>query len=121
MPQADPLRDGSPAIELKFFEFRPEGRARIGPLDNLTLGGCVPTKSQRKSIEVPFMSDDKLVSRKEFRAILGRVISCTRGHLDQPGITPFTAEEVYRWFQQITLEDVRAVFGGWEQRNGDAA
>jgi hypothetical protein len=65
------------------------------------------------------MSDDKLVSRQEFRTILASVINCTREHLDQPGITPFTPEEVYRWVQQITLQDVRAVFEGWEQQLTD--
>jgi hypothetical protein len=56
---------------------------------------------------------DNLVSRNEFRSMLASVVACTRAHLDQPGITPFTAEEVFRWFQQITLEDVRAVFDRW--------
>jgi hypothetical protein len=58
---------------------------------------------------------NKLVSPNEFRSMLASVVSCTRAHLDHPGITPFTAEEVFRWFQQITLEDVRAVFDGWQE------
>ena len=57
---------------------------------------------------------DHLSSRKEFRAILSSVVQCTRSSLDTPGITPFTPEEVFHWFQQLTLEDVRAVFDGFK-------
>lgn len=56
-----------------------------------------------------------LTSRKEFRTILSAVARCTRSNLDRPGVTPFTPEEVFRWFQQITIEDVRAVFDEWKE------
>ncbi len=60
---------------------------------------------------------DNLSSRNEFRSILSSVVRCTRGNLDKPGISPFTPEEVFAWFQQITIEDVRAVFDGFEQND----
>lgn len=56
---------------------------------------------------------DQLSSRDEFRSILSTVVHSTRENLDRPGITPFSPEEVFRWFQQITLQDVQAVFNAW--------
>ena len=64
----------------------------------------------RRELQCPRM--DHLTSRKEFRLILSSVVRCTRANLDRPGITPFTPEEVFHWFQRITLEDVRAAFEG---------
>jgi hypothetical protein len=58
-----------------------------------------------------------LNSRNEFREILSSVIQCARGNLDKPGISPFTPEEVFAWFQQITIDDVRAVFEGLERND----
>jgi len=50
-----------------------------------------------------------LVDRTEFRAVLKEVVNCVREHLDQPGITPLTAEQILLWFQNVTLEDLRIV------------
>jgi hypothetical protein len=50
-----------------------------------------------------------LVDRTEFRAVLKEVVHCVREHLDKPGITPLTAEQIQLWFQNVTLEDLRIV------------
>lgn len=58
----------------------------------------------------------KLISRTEFRAVLRSVVRCLRGELNVPGLAPLNAEEIYFWFQNITLEDIEAV-----QKEIDAA
>jgi len=60
---------------------------------------------------------DRFTSRKEFRAVLSSVVHGTRSSLEEPRISPFTPEELFRWFQQITLEDVQAIFAEWEEEN----
>ncbi len=50
-----------------------------------------------------------LVDRSEFRAVLKEVVNCVREHLDKPGLTPLTAEQILLWFQNVTLEDLRIV------------
>ncbi len=50
-----------------------------------------------------------LVDRTEFRAVLKEVVKCIRAHLDAPGLTPLTAEQIMFWFQNVTIEDLRIV------------
>lgn len=50
-----------------------------------------------------------LVDRTEFRAVLKEVVNCVREHLDAPGITPLSPEQIMFWFQNVTLEDLRIV------------
>jgi hypothetical protein len=50
-----------------------------------------------------------LVDRTEFRAVLKEVVNCVREHLDKPGITPLTPEQILLWFQNVTLADLQAV------------
>lgn len=64
---------------------------------------------------------DNLTSRNEFRAILASVVHSTRLNLDQCGLAAFTPEEIFRWLQQITLDDVRAVFNDSEIENRRAS
>ena len=50
-----------------------------------------------------------LVDRTEFRAVLKEVVKCMRQNLDLPSLKPLAPEQLMRWFQNITLEDIRAV------------
>jgi hypothetical protein len=52
-----------------------------------------------------------LVDRTEFRSVLKEVVNCVREHLDVPGITPLTPEQILLWFQNVTLADLQAVVG----------
>jgi hypothetical protein len=50
------------------------------------------------------------VSRQQFREILASVVDCLRGHLDIPGVSPFNPTGIAQWLNQVTPEDVAAVW-----------
>jgi hypothetical protein len=52
-----------------------------------------------------------LVDRSDFRAVLKEVIKCLRQNLDVPGVAPLAPEQIMFWFQNVTLEDLRAAVG----------
>jgi len=49
-------------------------------------------------------------TRGEFRAVLRALVSCLRSELEIPGVEPFDPEDLRLWFQNITTEDIRAVW-----------
>jgi hypothetical protein len=53
---------------------------------------------------------DQSVSREEFRKILCKLVACVRTELDVPGVSPFNPTEIVQWLNQITPEDVAAVW-----------
>jgi hypothetical protein len=55
-------------------------------------------------------------SRKQFRQILGSVVDCLRGHLADPGVSPFDPAEIAQWLNQVTAEDIAAV---WDNARGE--
>ncbi len=54
--------------------------------------------------------DNPTDSRGEFRAVLRQVVSCLRSQLNVPGVTPFNPDDLRKWFQSITVEDIRAIW-----------
>jgi hypothetical protein len=50
------------------------------------------------------------VSREPFRAVLAKVVDCLRTQLDIPGVSPFNATEIAEWMNQVTPEDIAAVW-----------
>jgi hypothetical protein len=52
------------------------------------------------------------LDRDEFRQVLRKVVQCLRTELAVPGVSPFNASEIADWLNQVTTEDVKAV---WEQ------
>ncbi len=37
------------------------------------------------------------------------VVKCIRQHLDAPGLTPLSPEQIMFWLQNVTLEDLQIV------------
>ena len=52
--------------------------------------------------------------REEFRAVLGKVVASLRGQLQIPGVSPFNPVEIAQWLNQVTPEDVQAV---WDKQD----
>src|SRR4051812_16356035 len=52
----------------------------------------------------------KSVSRQEFRNVLTKVVDCLRTNLDIPGVSPFNPTEIAEWLNQVTADDVEAVW-----------
>ena len=50
------------------------------------------------------------IDRREFRAVLCAVVSCLREQLAVPGVSPFSPEELARWFHSIEPADIQAVW-----------
>jgi hypothetical protein len=62
------------------------------------------------------MNDQKpnpSASRQEFRNVLSKVVDCLRNNLEIPGVSPFNPGEIAHWLNQVTPEDVQAV---WDQQ-----
>jgi hypothetical protein len=48
--------------------------------------------------------------RREFRQVLQKVVETLHNELRVPGVSEFNANDLAHWFQEITLEDIQAVW-----------
>ena len=89
----------------------PRKTAKIPELNQPALA-LAPSQRQMTDTIAPTSQSNS--DRDEFREVLRKVVQCLRTELAVPCVSPFNASEIAQWMNEVTAEDVHAVWDNSE-------